>query len=96
VTALAEGQVGAEGTVVFLSARSQGEVAKLMAMGILPGEPIRLLRRFPSYVFQVGLSQFTVDRQLASCIQVRWEASTALRPARGRSHRHRRGHGHGD
>jgi DtxR family Mn-dependent transcriptional regulator len=95
VTALAEGAVGTEGTVVFLSARNQGEVAKLMAMGILPGEPIRLLRRFPSYVFQVGLTQFTVDRQLAERIQVRWQPSAPSRPARVSPRRHRRGHGHG-
>ncbi len=93
VTALTEGLVGADGTVAFLSARNQGEVAKLMGMGILPGEPIRLLRRFPSYVFQVGLSQFTVDRQLAERIQVRWERPAAP-PARPGPRRHRRGRGH--
>ncbi len=83
VTPLSEGQVNRDGTVVFLSARDQGEVQKLMAMGVLPGESIRLLRRFPSYVFQVGLSQFTIDRQLAERIQVRWEQRPGEGPGAG-------------
>lgn len=98
---LSEGQVGCAGIVVYLSARDQQEVRKLMALGILPGEKIRLLRRFPSYVFQVGLSQFTVDRQLAERIHVRWDqrptepiSASAVEPP-SRPSRHRRGHGHG-
>ena len=43
-----------------------------MALGILPGVSIRLDRKFPSYVFTVGYSQFTIDRNLASKILVRW------------------------
>jgi DtxR family Mn-dependent transcriptional regulator len=46
---------------------------ELMAMGILPGADIRLLRLFPSYIFEIGQSQFTVDRQLAEKIFVHWQ-----------------------
>jgi DtxR family Mn-dependent transcriptional regulator len=69
---LSAGQVRGEGSVVYLSTRDEREIQKLMALGILPGVRIRLLRRFPSFVFQVGYSQFTVDRQLAQKIHVRW------------------------
>ena len=74
VAPLCDGQTGHAGTVAYLSTRESREVQKLMAMGILPGVSIRLLRRFPSYVFQVGYSQFTVDRELAEKIYVHWTA----------------------
>jgi DtxR family transcriptional regulator, Mn-dependent transcriptional regulator len=66
---LSEGLVGAEGAVAYLRTRDGRDVQKLMALGVLPGVPIR---QFPSYVFQLGYSQFTVDRELAEKIHVRW------------------------
>lgn len=59
--------------MAHLATRDNREIRKLMAMGILPGMRIRLIQRFPSYVFQVRYSQFTVDRPLAEMIHVRWE-----------------------
>jgi DtxR family Mn-dependent transcriptional regulator len=44
---------------------------KLMAMGVLPGVSISLLRRFPSFVFEAGYSQFAVDEDIAADIYVR-------------------------
>ncbi len=69
---LCEGEVGVQGEVAYLKTRDRRDVQKLMALGILPGVKIRLIRRFPSYVFQLGYSQFTVDRELAEKICVRW------------------------
>ena len=60
------------GAVAYLATRDQRDVQKMMAMGILPGTDIELLRRFPSYVFQAGYSQFTVDAALARIIYVHW------------------------
>jgi DtxR family transcriptional regulator, Mn-dependent transcriptional regulator len=76
VGALSEGLIDAEGVVVYLRTRDRRDVQKLMALGVLPGVPIRLIRRFPSYVFQLGYSQFTVDRELAEKIHVRWGETT--------------------
>lgn len=73
VKPLCDGRMEGEGTVAYLSSRDNREIQKLMAMGVLPGTHIRLLRRFPSYVFQVGYSQFTVDRELAEKIVVHWQ-----------------------
>jgi Fe2+ transport system protein FeoA len=73
---LARGHVGAAGDVVGIDTRDQAQMRKLMAMGILPGTHIQLLRRFPSFVFQVDYSQFTVDRELALSILVRWDAAS--------------------
>jgi DtxR family Mn-dependent transcriptional regulator len=70
---LTEGPVGGDGIVAYLTTRSRRDIQKLMAMGILPGSRIRLIRRFPSYVFQVGYSQFTVDQSLAAVIYVHWK-----------------------
>ena len=69
---LSEGDIGASGTVTQIGTRDRRQVQKLMAMGILPGVQVRLIRRFPSYVFQVDYSQFTVDRELAEKILVQW------------------------
>jgi DtxR family Mn-dependent transcriptional regulator len=44
---------------------------KLMVMGVLPGVPITLLRRFPSLVFEASYSQFAVDQEIASGVYVR-------------------------
>lgn len=84
VSPLCDGRPGAEGVVAYLSTRESREVQKMMAMGILPGVGISLLRRFPSYVLQVGYSQFTLDRALAEMIYVRWQAP---KPGPGREER---------
>lgn len=78
-----------DGVVAYLSTRDQQEIQKLMAMGVLPGVRIRLLRRFPSYVFQVGFSQFTVDRSLAEKIYVHWREPEDPRDRRFRLRRRR-------
>jgi DtxR family Mn-dependent transcriptional regulator len=70
---MAEGKVGARGTVAYLTTRDSRAVQKLMAMGVLPGADVQLIRRFPSYVFQVGYSQFTIDRPLAAAVYVHWK-----------------------
>ena len=70
---LSAGRVGGKGTVAYLTTRDSRAVHKLMAMGVLPGSPIQLIRRFPSFVFQVGYSQFTVDQPLAAAVYVHWD-----------------------
>lgn len=70
---LCDGRAGQTGVVAYLSTRDNREIQKLMAMGILPGSDIRLIRLFPSYIFSIGQSQFTVDRALAEKIFVHWQ-----------------------
>ena len=69
---LCDGRASQQGVVAYLSTRDNREIQKLMAMGILPGSDIRLVRLFPSYIFAIGHSQFTVDRALAEKIFVHW------------------------
>ncbi len=59
------------GTVAYIHTDDARKMNKLLATGILPGQPIRLLRKFPSYVFQVGNTQYAVDRDIADAIYVR-------------------------
>ena len=60
--------------MAYLSTRGNREIQKLMAMGILPGAYVRLIRTFPSYAFQLGHSRFTVDQALAEKIYIHWGA----------------------
>lgn len=65
---------GQAGTIVYVHSEDPHAVQKLLAMGILPGAPISLIGRVPSFSFQVGYSQFAVDERLAGDIYVRLDA----------------------
>jgi DtxR family Mn-dependent transcriptional regulator len=73
VRPLCDGKPKSQGSVAYLATMDNRQVQKLVAMGILPGAGIKVIRNFPSYVFQVGYSQFAVDRPLAEVIYVRWD-----------------------
>jgi len=70
---LCDGRPESRGSVAYLATMDNRQAQKLVAMGILPGAEIKVIRNFPSYVFQVGYSQFAVDRPLAEVIYVRWD-----------------------
>jgi DtxR family Mn-dependent transcriptional regulator len=44
--------------------------SKTIAFGLLPGEKLRVIRVFPTFVIQVGNTQFALDRTLADSIYV--------------------------
>lgn len=71
VSCLADLAPGQKGKIAYLHVRQSQELQKLTSLGVLPGMEISLISRFPSYVFQVGLSQFAVDREMAEEIYVR-------------------------
>lgn len=73
VRPLCDAKPESEGAVAYLATKDNRQVHKLVAMGILPGANIKVIRQFPSYVFQVGYSQFAVDRPLAEVIYVHWK-----------------------
>jgi Fe2+ transport system protein FeoA len=64
-------QPGQGGHIAYLQMNNLSHLQKLMAMGVLPGVPLTLLHRFPSYVFETGYSQFAVDEKIANDIYVR-------------------------
>ncbi len=96
LASLAELDEEQKGTIAYLQVSDQQAMQKLMAMGVLPGTEVSLLRRDPSYVFQAGYSQFAVDADIARSIVVRLEEESVGQPGaptkRGMRHkrRHRR------
>ena len=71
---------GQWGQIAYVQMNNPKRLQKLMAMGVLPGVPIALLRRFPSFVFEAGYSQFAVDREIAADIYVRIDHEATSRP----------------
>lgn len=70
LTALAANEGG---VVTCLQQPESRASMKLAAMGVLPGTAVTLVQRYPAYVFRIGYSEFAVDAELASRIQVRRE-----------------------
>jgi len=56
--------------VSHIKTEDRAMLQRIIAIGALPGIEIVLIQRFPSFVFQIGKSQFAVDKELASCIYV--------------------------
>ena len=73
VASLASLTARQKGKVAYIHTKDQKKLQKLMAMSVLPGLSISLLQTFPSYVFQIGQSQFAIDKELAESIYIRLE-----------------------
>jgi len=71
IAPLCELQPGQHGHIAYVQMNNPGHLQKLMAMGVLPQVPVTLIRRFPSFVFEAGYSQFAVDEEIAANIYVR-------------------------
>ncbi len=69
-TPLTDLAAGEEGTVSCLEAEGSA-VAKLAALGILPGARLRLVQRYPAFVFRIGFGEVAIDRTLAATVRVR-------------------------
>jgi len=86
---------GSQGKVAYVHATEASNLQKLMAMGILPGAPIKLLQKFPSFIFEAGYTQFAVDEQIADAIFVRQTGEESIVPVGelipGKNRRRRRG-----
>lgn len=57
--------------VSHIKTEDNAMLQRIIAIGALPNIEITLIQRFPSFVFQIGKSQFAVDKELASSIYVR-------------------------
>jgi len=65
---------GQRGTIAYIRTQDDRRLKKLMATGTIPGSPIQLIQSSPSYVFQVGQTQFAVDEKMAQEIYIRVES----------------------
>jgi len=91
VAPLADLNLQQEGKIAYIHTTEARQLQKLMNMGIIPGAPIKLLQRFPSYVLQVRHTQFAVDKELADAIHVRLVAPpmpSGLAPREGKRPQH--------
>jgi len=71
VVPLTELKSGEEGEIAYIQTEDHKKMQKLMAMGVLPGNRIRLSQTFPTYIFRVGFSEFAIDTGMAREIFVR-------------------------
>ncbi|RJP29563.1 MAG: hypothetical protein C4533_00795 [Candidatus Omnitrophota bacterium] len=71
VARLSELEVHDKGNIAYLQSKNASQMQKLISIGALPGISVTLIQKFPSYVFQLGQSQFAIDKELASAIYVR-------------------------
>lgn len=71
ISPLSDLSKGQKGKIAYIHTEDHHILRKLMAMGTLPGSFITLIQRFPSYVFQIGHSQFAIDKNMASHIYIR-------------------------
>jgi DtxR family Mn-dependent transcriptional regulator len=70
VLPLSQLRKGDKGKIAYIHTHDKPLLRKVMAMGALPGMSIKLIQKFPSYVFQIGESQFAVDKSIADQINV--------------------------
>ena len=68
---LSDLKAGQDGRIAYVHLHNPQHLQKLMAMGVLPGAPVRVKAVYPSIVFEAGYSQFAVDEEIASEIFVR-------------------------
>lgn len=71
IAPLSDLQPGERGRIAYLHRLDPRRLEELIAMGVLPGVPIRLIRRYPSVTFEAGYSQSAIDEETAADLSVR-------------------------
>ncbi len=64
---LSELSPGEEAEVKYIVADDEIS-SKILAVGLLPGKKIKVIRVFPTFVIQIGNTQFALDRKIADAI----------------------------
>jgi len=80
VSSLADLRPGEGGRIAYIHARQRPMLQRLLAMGAVPGTPISLIQKRPSFVFTLGRTQIAVDRETARDIYVRVAAPQRRQP----------------
>ncbi len=73
VQPLSQLKFGQSGKIAYIQGIAQKNLQSLASMGILPGVKITVKQTFPSCLFQIGNSEFAVDKDIAEAIFVRVE-----------------------
>lgn len=77
---LAALDVGMDAIVAEVKTEKETILQKLFALGIVPGIPLILEQRFPTYVIKVGRSRAALDRETAQTIFVRPQSPPTAPP----------------
>jgi Fe2+ transport system protein FeoA len=72
---LADLSAGEDAVVTGIDRSDAKRMKRLLALGVLPGEKIRVLEKYPTYVFSVGSTRMAVDEKTAGAIAVAPAAS---------------------
>jgi DtxR family transcriptional regulator, Mn-dependent transcriptional regulator len=67
---LTELDKGELGSVSCLQDPASPSACKLASMGVLPGAELRMVQRYPAYVFRLGHAEFAVDSEMARHVRV--------------------------
>ena len=62
--------VGARGIVVRIVGRDADRASRLTALGVTPGAQVRVLQRFPGFVFECDQTELAVEPAVARAILV--------------------------
>lgn len=68
-------RAGMNATVAGFVEGDDDAVRKILALGIVPGDELQLLKTWPAFVFELGSTSYAVDVELAQRILV-----TAITP----------------
>lgn len=64
-------RLGEGATIVFMAPDARSRLARLSALGVVPGGHVRLVQKRPSVVLEVGETTLALDREIADEIFVR-------------------------
>ncbi|MBP1635991.1 MAG: FeoA domain [Acidobacteria bacterium] len=76
-TRLAAMKVGARGVVLRVLRDDPARAERLHALGVTPGARVRLLQRFPGFVFECDQTEIVVEQTVARAIVVELESDGA-------------------
>lgn len=72
---LCEMKPGQCGKIAYILMNGKNHLGKILAMGVLPGVRVTMIRRNPSVVFRAEYSELAVDMDIAASVYVRLSLS---------------------
>lgn len=70
VTSIDRLDIGEQAKVAYVSARNHRRIQMLSSLGIMPGIPVRIYQRYPSFVIQCEETQIALEEEIARDIYV--------------------------
>jgi Fe2+ transport system protein FeoA len=67
---LADLKTGEGAVVTDIDRTDPKRMKRLLALGVLPGERVRIIQTYPTYVFSIGSTKMAVDRKTAGAITI--------------------------